>query len=137
MSWFFFSFPFSFLQLSSKLIEESRIDERDSLLNQLDKQHQQQRLALTAELDAEDAEHKRQLTQAMDEDHTGTLRNIHHDLNTQVDCYYLVALFFLNNVLKKVYQGQLLIRSEICSVARFMKHSQKIYGYFTFSPKKW
>lgn len=90
----FFSFPFSFLQLSSKLIEESRNDERDSLLNQLDKQHQQQRLALTAELDAEDAEHKRQLTQAMDEDHTGTLRNIHHDLNTQVDCYYLVALFF-------------------------------------------
>ena len=71
-----------FHQLSQQLIQDG-VDPHFHL-EALDFQHQQQRRAAAAELDADEAEQRRQLTQAVDEDHTNALGTVHRDLTKEV-----------------------------------------------------
>lgn len=54
------------------------------ILHLLEQHHKHQRLAVIAELDSDDAEQKRQMMQAVDDNHTSTLTDIHRNLNKEV-----------------------------------------------------
>ena len=74
-----------YLQLSASLSQEDREPEdKERMLRGLDLQHQREREALDAQLDAEENELGRQSVTALDGDHTALLKDEHQKLKDEV-----------------------------------------------------
>ncbi len=72
------------LQLSTQLLQEGRPEELDRLMMEKDEEHRRHLEALEAELDAEEAEHSKHITQSIDEDHVNQIKEGHKDILNKV-----------------------------------------------------
>lgn len=74
-------------EISSQLLQEGKHEELEALMTEIEKRHEHERNTLEAEIEAVEAEHKRQLGKSLNEEHLGSIRELHDNLleNAKMD----------------------------------------------------
>ena len=71
-------------QLSTKLLQDGRHEELDHVMAEKEEEFRREREAKEAELDAEEAEHTKSISQSLDEEHVEQLKAKHKQLLNSV-----------------------------------------------------